>query len=107
MTPAEIIELSSAIWGKFEKFDGAVLVESLDVRPWASLAFSGAQHHLSLILFGDGAVGAAADFLGEMTELDLPVPGHFVADIALLSDARHDDGNYVELELELLTIAED
>lgn len=104
MTGSGIIGLSHAISGTFVTFPGDVAIEILSVRPWASVTFTGARHHLRLYLRGDGAVGVAADFLERLPDLDLPVAGHIVADIALLADARSDRADHAELELEVLTI---
>ena len=79
-------------------------VESLAEEDWASVTFSGARHLLRATLEGPGAVGAAADFLDRLTDMELPIPGHIVADIALLSETRSDGGDYAALELEALTI---
>ena len=82
----------------------AVTVEPLSRTDWASVTFSGARHRLRAVLRGTGAVGAAADFLDVMDELDLPIAGHIVADIALVSEERCDEGCYACLLLEALTI---
>jgi len=87
-------------------FAGKVHAEAVAHTPWASVTFEGARHLLRLVLEGEGAVGAAADFLERLPELDLPLPGAIVADIALVSDARRDGGRYACLELEALTINE-
>ena len=76
--------------------------EVLDRTDWASVTFSGARHRLCLVLEGPGAVGAAADFLARMPELELPIPGHIVADIALVAEERRE--GYARLELEALTV---
>ena len=86
----------------FMNFVGSVSVETLEKTDWASVTFTGARHRLRAVLEGPGAVGAAADFLQEMPELDLPIPGHIVADIALVSEERRK--GYACLELEALTV---
>jgi len=90
----------------FVNFTGEVHAEAVARTPWASITFQGARHLLRLVLDGEGAVGAAADFLERLPELDLPLPGAIVADMALVSDARRDGGRYACLELEALTINE-
>lgn len=83
---------------------GETRVEPIEQTDWASVTFTGARHRLRVILDGDGAVGAAADFLEQLPDLDLPLPGHIVADIALIAEERSDDGRHAMLELEALTI---
>lgn len=83
---------------------GETRVETIDQTDWASVTFTGARHRLRVTLDGDGAVGAAADFLEKLPDIDLPIPGHIVADIALVAEQRSDDGRHAVLELEALTI---
>lgn len=101
---SEVRALAHAIGDKFDKFAGTVHVDPLDRTDWASVTFTGARHRLRVRLEGEGAVGAAADFLAVMSDLDLPIPGHIVADLALLAEERRDGGGYAALELEALTI---
>lgn len=88
----------------FMNFVGFVSVEALVREDWASITFSGARHRLRVTLDGPGAVGAAADFLERLPELDFPIPGHIVADVTLLAEERRHGGAYASLELEALTI---
>ena len=83
-------------------FRGSVSVEAVESIDWASVTFTGARHRLRAVLEGPGAVGTAADFLEAMPELDLPIPGHIVADIALVGEERRE--GYAALELEALTV---
>ena len=99
-------DLARVIGVTFGTFQGSVLVESLSCTPWASVTFAGARHELRVTLEGQGALGAASDFLAEMPEIDLPLRGHIVADLALIAEERRDGGDYVCLELEALTIEE-
>ena len=88
----------------FATFRGETAVEWLDATPWASVTFTGARHRFRIALDGDGAVGAAADFLAAMDGMDLPIPGHIVADLALVGEQRGDNGRHVSLEIEALTV---
>ncbi len=96
--------LFRAICVNFVNFGGRIEVDLLQRTEWASVTFTGARHRLRVTLEGQGAVGAAADFLKQLPEIDLPIPGHFVADIALVAEERRDGGAYAALELEALTI---
>ncbi len=96
--------LAALIRGSFAAFDGIATVEVLAERDWASVTFCGARHRLQAVLEGPGAVGAAADFLDCIGEMEFALPGHIVADIALIAEARRDGGGYAWLELEALTI---
>jgi hypothetical protein len=96
--------LARALSVNFMKFDGAAKVETMSSIGWASVTFTGARHRLRIELEGPGAAEAAADLLAEMDELEVPLPGHIVADLALLADGRSDDGKRAWLEIEALTI---
>ena len=88
----------------FMNFGGSVEVRVLGRSDWASVTFAGARHRLEVVVQGDGTVGAAADFLRSLPNLEFTIPGHIVADIALVSEERRDGGGYARLELEALTI---
>jgi hypothetical protein len=90
----------------FVNFGGAVDVQLLDSAHWASVTFAGARHRLRVVLEGTSAIGAAADFLAALPELEFTIPGHIVADVALVAEERGDAGDYAVLELEALTIDE-
>jgi hypothetical protein len=96
--------LARVVGANIGTFRGETRVEPLEQTDWASVTFTGARHRLRVTLEGDGAVGAAADFLEQLPDLDLPLPGHIVADIALVAEERGDTGRYAALELEALTI---
>lgn len=88
----------------FMNFAGRVEARLVAQTEWASVTFSGARHRVQIDLDGGGAVGAAADLLAELPELDFDIPGQIVADVALLAEARGDDGIRASLDLEVLTI---
>ena len=97
---------STAIGGYFGGFRGEAIVEQLGRTEWASVTFCGARNRLRVELRGHGAVGAAADFLADLPELEFEIRSHIVADVALLGEERGDGGAYARLELEALTIEE-
>jgi len=106
MSCAAETPLERALRAAVAGFAGSVRVATLAETPWASVTFAGARHRLRLVIEGDGAVGAAADFLGRLPDLDLPLRGAVVADIMLLAEERQDGGAYACLELEALTITD-
>ncbi len=107
-SPAE--KLADAIRANavnFTSFAGAVMVVPVASEPWASITFSGARHRLRIAFDGPGAVGAAADLLERLDDLEIALPGQLLADLALLAETRNDDGSLASLELEALTIYDD
>jgi len=72
-----------------------------DSTRWASATFTGARHHLSL----EAPEGDALDgWLEALPEADLPIRGHLVADIVVLSVQRA--GGNATIGLEALTVEE-
>lgn len=96
--------LGSRICDYFGFFQGSAEVRPLARAEWASVTFTGARHRLLVLLDGEGAVGAAAEFLRDLPELDFAIAGHIVADLLLIAEERRDGGAYAALELEALTI---
>lgn len=93
--------LRRAIERDAERHGCDVLVDAVDLTPWASATFAGARHRLTL----RGDPGAAFDaWLARLPEADLPLRRHLVADLALLS-VTHRDGT-ATCEIEALTVEE-
>ena len=90
------------VGGKFDKF--ALTVEEIRSRSWASATFTGARHELSFRIEGEGADAAADDFLDTLTAAEFDLRGHILADIALVGEERGDDGNWIRISLEALTV---
>lgn len=76
-----------------------VSVTSAQATRWASATFTGAQHRLTLEGEDDAVL---AEWLGGVNEADLPMRGHLVADVALVSVTR--GGGRAEIVLEGLTV---
>ncbi len=87
-----------------------IVVMDSQAMPWASATFSGQRHQVSLRLGGTLAgQQAAVDHLGsDLADADWRVPGHLVADIALVAvDTRLDrDGPETVVTIEALTVAD-
>jgi hypothetical protein len=77
---------------------GRFVLEELHSRAWASVTFSGARHELAFRLEGAGAGEAAGRFLSGLVAAELPLAGHIVADIALVSEDRRPDRTTIRLE---------
>jgi hypothetical protein len=78
--------------------DGRATLQRSSSRRWASVTFTGARHRLSVV-----APPPAADWLTERLDaIEFAIPGHLVADIALIG-CRKTAGQF-ELEIEALTI---
>lgn len=102
--PARALE--AALLAQFAGFPGSAAIDERHSIPWASATFGGARHRVALRLEGPGADAAGDRFLDGLSERDFNLPGHIVADIALLSDARRDGGIWARIEIEALTVEE-
>jgi hypothetical protein len=78
-------------------------VEEIRSRSWASATFAGARHELTFRIEGEGAGAAADAFLATLTAAEFDLRGHILADIALVSEERTDEG-LVRISLEGLTV---
>jgi hypothetical protein len=81
--------------------DAPYRVEELVCRSWASVTFTGTRHKVTLSV--DSA--AAARFRDGIEEAEFNLPGHILADIAVVSQAR--EGDEVRIALEALTVEDD
>jgi hypothetical protein len=83
-----------------------ILLTELRSIEWQSLTFVGERHLVTLRLPGPDS----ADILNRLTlgieEAEFGIPGHLVADIALVGSPVREDDGAVLLNLEALTIAE-
>mgnify|MGYP005816549489 CR=1 FL=1 len=89
----------------------ALVIEDFSSEPWASLTFTGMRHRIDIRLEGRQVeVEAAYDRLRAlMTEPDLELAGHFLAEIELSftrGEVREDGSMAMTLCYEALTIEE-
>ncbi len=62
-----------------------LVVERIESEPWASVTFEGHRHLLTLRLEGarEQVCNATARIARDLAEVDIPLAGQFVADIAV------------------------
>ena len=72
-----------------------------DWTRWASATFTGARHEVTLEADESGALD---DWLTELPEVELPIRGHLVADIVVISVRRAE--GVAKIRLEALTVEE-
>lgn len=97
--------LLRAIRSRFEGL--GFTIEEVKSRSWASATFVGARHELSFRIEGEQAQAAADAFLKDLGAAEFRLRGHILADIALVSEERPDDGSSVTISVEALTVEED
>ena len=98
------ITLARAVSANFLNFRGAVTVEKMVSRPWASIAFSGTRHAFTLRLHGPSAREAAAAFLTGLQDREFDLHGHILADLAAMDDLPPLGEDCVCLSFEALTV---
>lgn len=96
--------LVRALCADLASFGVVARADSLASRSWTSITFAGERHALRLTIEGARAGEAADALLADLTEREIALPGHFLVDIGVVSDARDADGTQAILGLEALTV---
>ena len=74
---------------------------------WQSLTFVGERHEFHFRVSPPGSREVLSRIVAGLGDAELEIPGHFVADIALVGDPdEHSDGS-VTVALEALTLVQD
>lgn len=81
---------------------GGVEIGTATTEGWASATFRGARHKVVLRLTGEGASDRASALSQDVGTIEFSLPGHLVADIAVI--ARHQMPEGVAIEIEALTV---
>lgn len=76
----------------------ALTLEHSETRPWQSLLYDGARHHIRIALSGPEADQAIEQIRGALGEADFPIPGHLVADLRLSAVDREGDARMVSVD---------
>lgn len=79
----------------------AIVIPAAQMTRWASATFTGAQHRLTLTAPDDAALET---WLGALSDADIVLRGHLLADIAILSIVRAEGRAMVTVEA--LTVEE-
>ena len=91
---AMVAAATGAAGGGDSAAEPRLIIEGLSAREWASVTFNGALHRLDLRLEGPAQAvrTALATLARDLPTRDIPLPGHFVAEIALTpGDPSHGD----------------
>ena len=73
---------------------------------WQSLTFMGERHEITLRLTGDDARRAADRMCEGLADDEFSIPGHIVADVAMVGAPHENSDRSVTLNFEALTITE-
>ncbi len=82
--------------------DQLLAVREARSESWASATFSGSRHSFAFTLSGKAAAMTASRLAEGLDAMEFHLPGHLVADIALLD--RHDMPDSTTFAIEALTV---
>jgi hypothetical protein len=102
LRPDAATALLRALGERLARAGAVYRVEELRCRSWASVTFTGARHRLVLLVEGEES---AERFLAGIEEAEFALPLHILADIAVESRERSEEG--VRIALEALTVEDD
>ena len=83
-----------------------ILLTEFRSTDWQSLTFIGEQHRIRLRVPQPDAAGVTARLVNGVDESEFSIPGHVLADIAIVGEAeRQEDGSFL-VTIEALTVEE-
>ena len=74
---------------------------------WQSLTFVGERHRCSLRIQGPDSHRIAARLISGLADAEFEIPGHIVADVAVVAGPTRQADGATMLSIEALTIADD
>jgi hypothetical protein len=86
--------------------DRILLTEFRSVE-WQSLTFIGERHEFQLRIPGADAPVILAQILDGLGDAEFAVPGHVVAEIAVVGEPSHQADGAIAVAMEALTIVQD
>jgi hypothetical protein len=81
-----------------------ILLTEFRSTDWQSLTFIGEQHRIRLRIPAPNAADLASRLVNGIEDSEFSLPGHLVADIALVGEPEHREDGSVSLTLEALTV---
>lgn len=85
---------------------GRILLTEFRSTDWQSLTFIGERHEIRLRILPPDSDSIASLLADGLDEAELDVPGHFVADLAIVGRAPENADGSTELTIEALTVAD-
>jgi hypothetical protein len=83
-----------------------ILLSEWRSTDWQSLTFIGERHEIVLRLCGAEAGGAWQRIANGLAEAEFTLPGHVLADIAVIGEPKASSDGSLAMSIEALTIAE-
>lgn len=83
-----------------------ILLSDFRSVDWHSLTFSGERHEIALRIPGPDSAAIAHRLADGLADHEFDLPGHVVADIALVGERRDNCDGSCSLRIEALTVAD-
>lgn len=83
-----------------------ILLSDFRSVDWRSLTFSGERHEIALRIPGPGAAAVGRRIADGLADHEFDLPGHVVADIAIVGEPRENHDGSLSLRIEALTVAD-
>ena len=84
-----------------------ILLTEFRSTDWQSLTFIGERHEFQLRVPGPEAGEILGRLLSGLDDAEFAIPGHLVADIAMVDEPRRGADGSISVALEALTVADD
>ena len=84
-----------------------ILLSEVYSVDWRSLTFNGERHQIELRVPGPDAQAVVDRMCDRLEDAEFSIPGHFVADIAVLGTPKRGFDGSVSLKIEALTLTAD
>ena len=105
MSPAAV-ELLRALIAKADVPRNRILLTEWRSTDWQSLTFMGERHEIRLRIAGPDSHAVGLRLAEGLADAEFAIPGHIVADIAVIGGPIPSDDGFTALTIEALTIAE-
>ena len=106
MSPAASA-LIRALIGRSRASRDRILLTEVRSTDWRSLTFNGQRHQIQFRIPGPNACEIVDRMCGGIEDAEFSIPGHVVADIALLRAPKYAFNGTITLTVEALTIEAD
>ena len=99
--------LLRALTGRARVSRDRILLTEVRTIEWRSLTFTGERHELHLRIPGPNSGDVVQSMCRGLADAEFSIPGHFVADIAVLGTPQQAVDGSTSLTIEALTISAD
>ena len=99
--------LIRALAGRARVSRDRILLTDVHSVDWRSLTFNGERHQIDLRIPGPDARAIVDRMCDKLEDAEFTIPGHFVADIAVVGTPKRGFDGSISLTVEALTLSAD